>query len=256
MTTSAFLREDIREIFNIFNEDGSGTITIQEVGRALHTITGQRVTRSELLKLIVYAEDAVAREREGEKKKRSMIAHQPLCNVMSAETQDSLSVMANADSDACALPAAGTMSFSEHIPLLGPAGVSENASIVGITSPTTQQAAAAESHDKFVTHRSQLLDGSDGIDLEVFEQLVLRKLNHRSYEEELTYTFELLEDKSFAGFITKESIRQAAVETREPLTEAEIAEMFDPLVTGVPTAALDLSAFIDLQLKARKAEDS
>ncbi|CBZ26094.1 putative caltractin [Leishmania mexicana MHOM/GT/2001/U1103] len=265
MASSVFLREDIKEVFSIYDEDVSGTISMQEAGRALYTVTGQRVARSELLKLIAYAQEAVAKQQQELQNQQDQVSSQQR-SVMSAGSKNSQDATTAVDGDATRL-AVSTRSSSR-------AGESISNFSVRESSPTTQQATtstvaapaadspaspsggASVSQIRFVSPHSHLLDSSEGIDLDVFEQIVLRKLKYRSYEEELAYTFALLEDKSYPGFITKESVRRIAAETGEPLTEAEIAEMFDPLVTGVSTAAVDLSTFTDLQLKARKAEDS
>ncbi|KPA80227.1 putative caltractin [Leptomonas pyrrhocoris] len=223
MTSLHFLREDIKEVFNIFDEDASGSINIQEVTRALYTITGERVAQSEVLKLIAYGRDAVTREQQ-----RALESHK-------ASQQSTAS---EADPQSTLSPPAGLGS-----PDIRPQSKSQDF----MSCSSTPRLQPSHSHQ---------LDSSEGIDMEVFEQVVLRKLQHRSYEEELAYTFALLEDSTYAGFITKESVRRAAAEAGEPLTEAEIVEMFDTVVTGAPTAAVDLSAFIDLQLAARKAEDS
>ncbi|KAG5465551.1 hypothetical protein CUR178_00256 [Leishmania enriettii] len=253
MASVAFLREDIKEVFSIFDEDGSGVISMQDVGRALYTITGHRVARSELLTLIAFAQNAVARVQQAQQNQQDQVASQQRSKVASAGSQCSQPGVATADGEAT--NASGNTHLSSQ------AGESISTSSVRVASPITRDAAAASaaaarSQNRFVSSHSLLLDSSEGIDLDVFEQIILRKLKHRGYEEELAYTFALLEDKSYAGFITKESVRRAAAETGESLTEAEIAEMFDPLVTGVSTAAVDLSTFTDIQLKARKAEDS
>ncbi|KAG5464817.1 hypothetical protein LSCM4_00258 [Leishmania orientalis] len=258
MASVAFLREDIKEVFSIFDEDGSGVISMQDVGRALYTITGHRVARSELLKLVAFAQNAVAKVQQAQQNQQDQVASQQRSKVTSAGSQCSQPGVTTADGEAT--------SASGNTHLSSQAGESISISSVRVASPITQDAAAASaaspsaaaarSQNRFVSSHSHLLDSSEGIDLDVFEQIILRKLKHRSYEEELAYTFALLEDKSYIGFITKESVRRAAAETGESVTEAEIAEMFDPLVTGVSTAAVDLSTFTDVQLKARKAEDS
>ncbi|KAK7199964.1 caltractin [Novymonas esmeraldas] len=266
MASSSFLREDIKEVFSIFDEDGSGTISMQEVGRALYTITGQRVPRTELLKLIAFAQDAVAKQQALQSQQdHGSPQHHP--KGMGSGPDRPQSATRTADGDLQSPAAAdGQPAATDTRPSSGGGAPGGNSS-TGATSPVVQQggaaaattspsAAAARNQARFVSPHSHQLDSSEGIDVDVFEQIVLRKLKHRSYEEELAYTFALLEDKSYLGFITKESVRRAAAETGEPLTEAEIAEMFDPLVTGVPTAAVDLSTFTDLQLAARKAEDS
>ncbi|CAM44016.1 putative caltractin [Leishmania braziliensis MHOM/BR/75/M2904] len=231
---------------------------MQDVRRALYTITGQRVTRSELLKLIAFAQDAVAKQQQAMQHQQDQVTCLQRSKMASPEAQGPPSVTTITDGE--------VMSFSGNIRSPSQTGASISTLSVRAESPMNPQAAAAtagstpaptvRSQICFVSPRSHLLDSSEGIDLDVFEQIVLRKLKHRNYEEELAYTFALLEDKSYLGFITKESVRRAATETGEALTEAEIAEMFDPLVTGVSTAAVDLSTFTDLQLKARKAEDS
>ncbi|KAG5464075.1 hypothetical protein LSCM1_00255 [Leishmania martiniquensis] len=265
MASASFLREDIKEVFSIFDEDGSGAISMQDVSRALYTITGQRVARSELLKLIAFAQDAVAKQQQTQQSPQDQVALPQRSKVTSAGSQPSQRGATTVDGDVASL--SGNMRLSstagESVSVSSAptkssmmqqaAAAPEAAAAASNTSPS---AAAARSQSRFISSHSHLLDSSEGIDLDVFEQIILRKLMHRSYEEELAFTFALLEDKSYIGFITKESVRRTAAETGESLTEAEIAEMFDPLVTGVSTAAVDLSTFTELQLKARKAEDS
>lgn len=223
MTTFAFLREDIKEVFSIFDEDGSGSLSIQEVMRALYTITGERVARSEVLKLIAHGRDVVAKEQQ-----KALEAHKVFRQSTTSE----------ADQQSSLSPSVRLSSVE-----------------VRPQSPSQDLMSCSNTTRVQPSHAHQL-DSSEGIDMDVFEQVVLRKLQHSSYEEELAHTFALLEDPTYAGFITRESVRRAAAETGEPLTEAEITEMFDTLVTGVPTAAVDLSTFTDLQLAARKMEDS
>ncbi|CAG9583775.1 putative caltractin [Leishmania major strain Friedlin] len=239
---------------------------MQDAGRALYTVTGQRVARSELLKLIAFAQDAVAKQQQELQNGQDQVSSQRRSVTTSAGSKSSPDATTASDGDATRFvistrsssPAGesiSTFSVGES-PLTTQHGTTSTFAASATISPAPPSATASVSQIRFVSPHSHLLDSSDGIDLDVFEQMVLRKLKHRSYEEELTYTFALLEDKSYPGFITKESVRRIAAETGEPLTEAEIAEMFDPLVTGVSTAAVDLSTFTDLQLKARKAEDS
>lgn len=223
MASLHFLREDIKEVFNIFDEDASGSISIQEVTKALYTITGERVARSEVLKLIAHARDVVGRQQQ-----KALEIQKPALQ-------------------------STTLDVDGHRGVLTPTAPS---STEARPSSRSQDLASASATTRIPNVHAHQLDSSEDIDVDVFEQVVLRKLQHRSYEEELAYTFALLEDTTYAGFITKESVRRAAAETGEPLTEAEIAEMFDTLVTGAPTAAVDLSTFTDLQLAARKAEDS
>ncbi|GET93320.1 caltractin, putative [Leishmania tarentolae] len=268
MASSVFVREDIKEVFSIYDEDASGTISIQEARRALYTITGQRVARSELLKLIAFAQEAVARQQQQQQQELPYHQDQPSSQksaVMSAGSKTSQDAAAVADGDATRFTGS-TRSSSRIGESISNVSVRETSllarqpstsAVVASreASPASPTAAASVSQTRFVSPRSHLLDSSEGIDLDVFEQMLLSMLKHRSYEEELAYTFALLEDKAYPGFITKESVRHIAAETGDPLTEGEIAEMFDPLVTGVSAAAVDLSTFTDLQLKARKAED-
>ncbi|KAL7695021.1 caltractin [Lotmaria passim] len=223
MTDLTFLREDIKDVFSIFDEDASGSISIQEVTRALYTITGERIPRSEVLKLIAYGRDMVAKEQQ-----KALQNHRASQQSTVSETDPQSSL-----SPSAALGNAEVRPQSRSLDLMN--------------SINATRLQSSQAHQ---------LDSSEEIDVEVFEQVVLRKLQHRSYEEELAYTFALLEDSTYTGFITKESVRRVAAKTGEPLTEAEIAEMFDTLVTGAPTAAVDLPTFTDLQLAARKAEDS
>ncbi|AYU83606.1 putative caltractin [Leishmania infantum JPCM5] len=239
---------------------------MQDAGRALYTVTGQRVARSELLKLIAFAQNAVAKQQQELQNRQDQVSSQQRSVMTSAGSKNSQDATTVADNDATRF-AISTRSSSRTGESMSNFSVRESSPATQQATPSTvaasaaafpasPSAAASVSQIRFVSPHSHLLDSSEGIDLDVFEQIVLRKLKHRSYEEELAYTFALLEDKSYPGFITKESVRRIAAETGEPLTEAEIAEMFDPLVTGVSTAAVDLSTFTDLQLKARKAEDS
>ncbi|EPY37913.1 caltractin [Angomonas deanei] len=98
-------------------------------------------------------------------------------------------------------------------------------------------------------------DVTEGIDVGLFEAVVLAKMSARKYEEELKYCFSLLEDSYYEGFITKESLAKAAQAVEEPLTETEIKEMFNALVTGVPTAAIDFSTFVKIQNASKAVQE-
>lgn len=274
MTSATFLMEDIKDVFSIFDEDGSGTISLQELGRALYTITGQRVPRSELLRLIAYAQEIVAKEQQQQQQKQSASSLseevQPQASGddlhESSEQVAEAQVMpleeGNASEDAEAPSRTGSpQGASLEISPSELGGTSGNDGTSGGVDgrPSSQ----ADSANAGVSGRTnpraalpQKMDFSEGIDIDIFVQVVLRKLNSRSYEEELAFTFSLLEDKSYTGFITRESLHSAAATSGEPLTEAEVHEMFDSLVTGVPTAAVDLATFTELQIAAKKLESS
>lgn len=201
------LRDEILEVFKIFDEDESGVISILEFRRALYAIIGERVPRSEVVRLVTDARHHVNDRKNNER---------------GSPKSGSDLASPRADDDSASSPLYDSKSKSS-----GPASS-------GVNWKEEEE--------------------SDNVTPEVFEHVVLMKLNSRSYADELTSTFAMLEDKYFPGFITKESLTRAAAETDEPLTEAEVAEMFDPLVTGVPTAAVDFQTFCNIQGAARKLE--
>lgn len=98
-------------------------------------------------------------------------------------------------------------------------------------------------------------DHNGGIDRNEFEQMVLERMKGRSFQEETTRAFKLLEDKDMPGFVTKESVRAVAAEAGEKLSEAELAEMFDVIVTGQQAAAVDFPTFCSIQYAAENAEE-
>lgn len=206
------LKEEIRDVFHIFDEDDSCAISIPHVARALQTVTGERVPRSELLSLVASAREVVSKRHAEEHKKNAL--RLAAAAIAEAGTKD-----VTPDSNM------GICTRSPHLDTGDPPPMSQTA------------------------------DNSDGVDIEVFEQVVFRKVNSRTYEEELSFAFALLEDKYYPGFITKESLKRAAAVTEETLTEAEIEEMFDSLVTNVPSAAIDFATFTGIQMAARRMED-
>ncbi|RNF03155.1 caltractin [Trypanosoma rangeli] len=188
MSTLDTLREDILDVFNAFDEEGSGSISMQELSRALYTITGSRISRSDLHLLVQAVQEELKEEAEGKKT--------PVC----------------ADSPRRSNPPGRSM----------PQGPNGDQDAVGST---------------------------------LFVAVVLKVLNRRTYEQELLFTFHLLEDKNYPGFITKDSLKTAAAEMEERLTDQEINEMFDKLVTGVSTAAVDFTTFATILDAARSFED-
>ncbi|KEG10251.1 caltractin [Trypanosoma grayi] len=186
MTALDALKEDILDVFQVFDEDGSGSISMQELTRALHTITGIRLSRVDLRLLIQAAQEDLAEEASAKK------------------VQDGGEVL---------------------------------------TEKPVDGAKAQEASTE-----------QDAVDSTLFVAVVLKTLNRRTYEQELLFTFHLLEDKNYPGFITKESLKNAAAEMEERLTDQEVDEMFDTLVTGVPTAAVDLATFTSVLEAARKSD--
>lgn len=95
-------------------------------------------------------------------------------------------------------------------------------------------------------------DNNGYIDRNEFQTMVLERIKGRSFQEEAARAFKLLEDHDLPGYITKESIRKASAETGETLSEADITEMFDQLVTGQPAAAVDFPTFCSIQFAAEQ----
>lgn len=327
------LKEEIREVFQIFDEDDSGTISIPELSRGLYTITGERVSRSELMKLISLARESLAaqqrdkqqqaqRKQQQQQQQLLQRAQQAARSSTATASQHSVSAVTGGDHESAAPSTAApgceeedegahgkaTASkqpgapHSSSSPMTaegnegkegmladegeGGRGGAENlrnqnrgnsalTSPVATTTPTAPPlVGSALPGDSLGSHAgggggawtmghsgggtattASVRDNDDGVDVELFEEVVLRRLNGRSYEEELAFAFSLLEDKYYPGFITKESLKRAAMETEEPLTEAEVLEMFDIMVTGVPTAAVDINTFSAIQDAARLNED-
>ena len=95
-------------------------------------------------------------------------------------------------------------------------------------------------------------DRSGEIDLSEFETLVMERLKGRGVQEETSRAFKLLEDKDVPGFVTRESLRKAALSIGEKIPEAELLEMFDQLVTGQSTPAVDFATFCSIQYAAEQ----
>lgn len=147
------LKAEIAEVFHLFDEEDSGVIHLNELASALHTITGETISREETLHMI-------------------------------------------------------------------------------------------QKYDKNDVGVIQLND---------FEDLVMSRLKGRSFQEETTRAFKLLEDKELNGFITKESLRKAALSVGEKLSDAELADMFDALVTGnTKEQAVDFATFCSIQYAAEQ----
>ena len=98
-------------------------------------------------------------------------------------------------------------------------------------------------------------DHSGTIDRSEFESMVLERMKGRSIQEETQRAFRLLEDKDMPGFITRESVRRVAAEAGEKLSEAELDEMFDAMVTGQTTSAVDYPTFCSIQYAAENNAD-
>ncbi|MEM0150155.1 MAG: EF-hand domain-containing protein [Candidatus Micrarchaeaceae archaeon] len=93
--------------------------------------------------------------------------------------------------------------------------------------------------------------GSSGeITLAEFEALVIERLRGRSLQDEVSRAFKLLEDKETPGFITRESLRRAAASVGEKISDAELVEMFDQLVAGHTSHAVDFATFSSIQFAA------
>lgn len=214
MANRSILKEEIFEVFKIFDEDDSGVISVSEFCRALYCILGKRVARSEVESLISDA------KQQRQAQERS--ACEGKSGVLPVEEED-----ANGKSTS------GSLSRPDRS--------RSRAMSSGMTMVSTMQ--------------WQEEDETGSVTPDIFERVVLTKLSARCYAEELQTTFGLLEDKLYPGFITRESLVNAAAEIEEPLTEMEINEMFDPLVTGVPTAAVDFEAFSKIQTAARNMCD-
>ena len=93
-------------------------------------------------------------------------------------------------------------------------------------------------------------DSNGCIDRSEFETMVLERLKGRTFQEETARAFRLLEDPNSAGTITKDSLRKASIECGEKLTEDDINEMFDTLVTGHPSPVVDFATFCSIQFAA------
>ena len=93
-------------------------------------------------------------------------------------------------------------------------------------------------------------DSNGAIDRSEFETMVLERLKGRSFQEETARAFKLLEDPNASGTITKDSLRRAALECGEKVSEEDINEMFDTLVTGVPSPVVDFPTFCSIQFAA------
>jgi Ca2+-binding EF-hand superfamily protein len=93
-------------------------------------------------------------------------------------------------------------------------------------------------------------DHSGAIDRTEFETMVLERMRGRSFQEETSRAFKLLEDPETPGYVTRESVRKIAQEAGEKLSDAELAEMFDVLVTGQMTPAVDFATFCSIQYAA------
>lgn len=216
MASSSGMREEIREVFRIFDEDESGTITLQELARVLYAILGERPARAELVRLVASAKEMIADQR-------GHSLH-------------------------------GGVRRTAGRPLPGSSGEGEGGSSTeagggGGVDAGDDSTAGRGGEQKKVEHAEE-------IDVEIFELVVQQRLALRSQEEEMAFTFDLLEDKQYLGYITKDSLKRAAAASGEALTDAEITEMFDALVTGVSTAAVDFATFTAIQAAAQSAEEA
>ncbi|EPY31898.1 caltractin [Strigomonas culicis] len=215
--------DELHEVFHLYDEDGSGTITLKEFGRAMYTVTGDHMTRLQLVQLVTAARARVHLRRQEQ---------------LHPGHHGSASFDSPMMSTSAASPAPPS-------PTPQPSGVVHSGSDGG-----SSQVPRTVSSER-ISGAAAAADAIDGIDLELFEQTVLMKLHDRSEEQEQRYAFSLLEDQYYPGFITKDSLARAAVDVDEPLTDVELNEMFHHLVTGVPTAAVDYTTFAALQEAAQ-----
>ncbi|ESS63808.1 caltractin [Trypanosoma cruzi Dm28c] len=188
MASFDMLREDILDVFNVFDEEGTGSISMQELSRAIYTITGTRISRSDLRSLVQAVQEEM--KEEAHARKTPLGADLPP-RANSLET----SISPNADGE------------------------------------------------------------NDAVDSSLFVAVVLKTLNRHTYEQELLFTFHLLEDKKYPGFITKDSLKKAAAEMEEHLTDQEVNEMFDKLVTGISSSAVDFTTFTSVLEAAKRMDD-
>jgi Ca2+-binding EF-hand superfamily protein len=93
-------------------------------------------------------------------------------------------------------------------------------------------------------------DRSGEISLGEFEDLVLDRIRGHSFQDETQRAFKLFEDRELPGFVTKDSLRRAAADIGEKISEVELAEMFDPMVTGQGAQAIDFATFSAIQYAA------
>jgi Ca2+-binding EF-hand superfamily protein len=97
-------------------------------------------------------------------------------------------------------------------------------------------------------------DHNGSIDRGEFEGMVLERMKGRSFDDEMNRAFKLLEDTEMPGFVTRESVRRVAQDAGEKLSEAELSEMFDVIVTGQQAAAVDFPTFCSIQSAAEHGD--
>lgn len=117
--------------------------------------------------------------------------------------------------------------------------------ITGENIPREEALAIMQKYDR---------DHNGSIDRGEFESMVLERMRGRSFQEDTTRAFKLLEDKDMPGHVTRESLRRVAAECGEKLTDADLAEMFDALVTGQQVAAVDFATFCSIQFAAENID--
>ncbi|CCW66926.1 unnamed protein product [Phytomonas sp. Hart1] len=231
------LREEIHDVFKIFDDEEAGSISMRELTSAMYTITGERISRMEMLKLLSYAREIVS-----ENHRRQELIFQKLQMTTPGLGSEQGANKSKEISD-----------FNSNVKT-----DTENLNSLTVANKHLSTESGKIDHDgtqnQYLSSCSKRNINNDGVDIEVFEQVVMRKLNSHSQQEELLFAFGFLEDKSYPGYITKESLKRAAAESGEPLTDAEIAEMFDVSVTGVPTPAVDFNTFSVIQSSSRKID--
>lgn len=236
MSSLDALREEIRSVFQIFDENGSGFISLSECVRVLYIITGERLLRSEVRRLISSMQSEIAQEVQ------KVMDVNKSANDTSKGEKGTLSdeVVANASVLDTVVGSNDVANESWRQNLLRSASLSLGDS-----------RGAKDERNRSVEH-----ENVDEVSIDVFENVVLHKLNARSFEKELIYVFTDLEDPERPGYITKKSLARACVSSRESLTDFEIDEMFDPCVTKVPSAEIDFTTFSNIISTAKEQVES
>ena len=188
------LKSEIEDVFRMFDEDDSGSIDLSELSSAMHTVTGEPMSREDVLS-IMQRYDVDGNGTIDRHEFQEMV----LERIKSHSTQEECARAFRLLEERAALGSNGQR------PSLTPTD----------SAPSSSEVSNLAYSSSAEPPNTNNYGGAVG-----------------------------------TGYITIDSVRRAAADVGEKLTEAELAEMFDVMVTGQKTPAIDFPTFCSIQFAA------